>query len=186
MVDAAPLMLAYISRAETKHYPYTVLEIRSDQGRELKGDEFLNALKDRKGLPPITMTTSPTYDKRYNGLSESTVKVLKRMSLAMLLQARMPAVFLIYAIMYAAVIKNATLHSTSHSIPFQLWEQRNPNRMMLRPFGCLCMYHIDKELQNLIKSNQIGLFYLISNLSRTLFLPFIWDILAIHSSVCTA
>ena len=146
-------MITFIKNVEVEHSPLRVRCIRSDNGTELLSD-YLRKNLMRKDGDNIEVVTAPGYEQKYNGLAETTVKVITTMGYIMLLHARLPAAFMVYAMLQAAHIKNIAYHTVSNMVPYKAWHRRAPNTDMLQTFGCLAIYHITPDLQELMKKDR--------------------------------
>jgi hypothetical protein len=75
-------MLTFIKNVEVEHYPLRVRSIHSDNGSELLSSHLRKNLM-RKDGNTVEIVTSPGYEQKYNGLAETTVKVLTTMGYVM-------------------------------------------------------------------------------------------------------
>jgi hypothetical protein len=150
---AQKTMLTHIQNMEVEHSPLRVRQIRCDNGTELLSN-YLRENLMRKDGDNIEVITAPSYEQKYNGLAEATVKVLTTMGYTMLLHARLPATFMVYAIRQAAHIRNLSYHTVTNMVPYKAWYRRAPNTDMLQTFGCLTIYHITEDLQLLMKKDE--------------------------------
>ena len=71
----------------------------------------------------------------------------------MLLNAQLPPAFMVYAIKQAACIKNIAYHTASNMVLFKVWHCQASNSDMIETFGCLAIYHITSDLQELMKKD---------------------------------
>jgi hypothetical protein len=128
---------------------------RCDSGTELITNEFQKQLQERG----IRLETSPAYEQMYNGKAEAFVKLLKRMSRCMLINARLPAKFMRYAVEYAAYLRNLSSTRVSDTPAFELMYKRKVTLKYVHPFGCLVEYRIPPSLRTGMKlAGSPGLF----------------------------
>ena len=91
--------------------------VRSDRGEVYRSKDFCRWAATRH--PPIDLQPSPAYTKEFNGLAERQVDILQGTAACMLLEARLPRTMMLYALHYAAHVKNRLYHSGIGDIPYR-------------------------------------------------------------------
>ena len=129
--DWVPTMIELVKKIqnETKQ---NVSYIRSDGGELHTTSEFKNFVKANG----ITMETSPSEDKEFNGMVERYIQYLRYTTITLMQQANFPKELTLEALKHACYLKNRVVHSATKKIPYVMYHDRNVKLDQIYPFGC--------------------------------------------------
>lgn len=129
-----------------------------ESGKPLKefhtdgGGEFMSSVLQRYWADVGTLATWTTRGTpQHNAIAERAYRTLCNSARAMLLHARLPAKFWIYAMMHAIWLRNRCLTTATHDqkTPYEIWTGKRADLKHARVFGC-------KAYVNLMKDQLIG------------------------------
>ena len=122
----------------------SVQALRSDNGGEYVSNDFISYCAE-KGI--IHQFTNP-YTPEQNGISERLNRTIIESVRSMLIQSKLPLSFWAEAVAAAVYTHNRSPTSALNNVtPYELWFGKRPNISNLRVFGCICYYHVPKELR---------------------------------------
>ena len=137
-----------LTRAISEH---TQVRVQNNKPIEIKigsvgiksdDDPRFNEIKEYCDKNNIAYRTSPPFVQNYNGIAEAAINQLKMSARRLMLQSLLPANAYVYALQYAAFVKNIVA-TTSHQITFsphvRMFGKPFPLQR-LHVFGAPCYY----------------------------------------------
>ncbi|GKA01113.1 retrotransposon protein, putative, ty1-copia subclass [Tanacetum coccineum] len=106
--------------------------IRSDQGGEYLGHEFINHMKSYGIVSQLT----PPYTPQHNGVSKKRNRSLLDMVRSMMNLTTLPKSFWGYTVKTAARILNMVLTKKVDRTPYEIWHEKAPKLSYIRVWGC--------------------------------------------------
>ena len=118
--------------------------VRSDNGGEYTSNEFKSYCVENG----IQHQFTNRYTPEQNGVAERLNPTLIESVRSMLIQSKLPLKFWAEAVSASVYVHNRSpTAALKNSTPYELWFGKRPNIFNLRVFGCVCYYHIPKELR---------------------------------------
>lgn len=109
--------------------------VRSDNGGEFINHFLLHLFLTTGVLHPTTCPHTP----EQHGVVERKHRHLIETTVTLLLQAGLPSLFWLEALLTAVYLTNRMPHSSlQYQVPYSLLFQSSPNYLSLKPFGCCC------------------------------------------------
>ena len=126
-----------------------VQTVRSDNGGEYTSNEFKKFCAE-KGI--AHQFTNP-YMPEQNGVAERLNRTLIESVRSMLIHAKLPLKFWAEAVAASVYTHNRSPTSAiKNGTPYELWFGKRPDISNLRVFGCICYFHVPKELRQKLDS----------------------------------
>lgn len=121
-----------------------VVQIRSDNARELAQGVFGEYLKEQGIIHETTVSYSP----EQNGIAERFNRTVVDKGRTLIAASNLPASFWTEAIKTAVYLRNRELTTNRSGLtPYEAWRNRRPNLAHLRAFGCRAWAHIPAEIR---------------------------------------
>ena len=130
--------------------------LRSDNGGEFTGDEFVELCVDKD----IAQQFTPPYTPQMNGVAEKFLHTIVLRASCLLSASKLDLKFWAEAVATATYLYNRSPHSFLQGrTPFEVLTGRAPKLGHLREFGTLCFVHKGKGFKKLIEErSRAGVF----------------------------
>jgi hypothetical protein len=123
-----------------------LLQYHSDSAPELISKDMVHMLAEEG----CRVTYSPSYTPELNGVAERSNRTIWEAAYAMLLACSFPALFWVFAVVYATICTNMLPTQTINGwmSPFQSKYGAVPSVSMFHIFGCIAYVHVSEQLRD--------------------------------------